>query len=90
MMIHYSIKIHGLVQGVFFRASTMQAANERNITGTVQNIPDGVVHIIAEGTEENMQSFIDWCKMGPPGAQVDNVEVTEGDVITYSGFKILH
>ena len=90
MMIHYSIKIHGNVQGVFFRASTMQAANKRKITGTVQNIQDGIVHIIAEGTEEDIKSFTDWCKIGPPGAQVDHIDIEKGDVVSYQGFKILH
>ena len=36
-------KIHGRVQGVYFRASTVQCAQELGLTGWVKNCDDGSV-----------------------------------------------
>ena len=54
-MKHLSIHVSGKVQGVFFRASTKEKAEEFNIKGNVRNNADGSVSIEAEGEEENLQ-----------------------------------
>ena len=46
---------HGLVQGVGFRYGTLQIANRLTITGTVQNLSDGTVKIIAEGNHPKLK-----------------------------------
>ena len=43
----------------------------------------------AEGEEEHINSFIQWCNRGPMGARVENVEVSEGDLKNFSGFDII-
>ena len=66
--------ISGRVQGVFFRASTQQKANEFNIKGWVRNLRDGRVEVMASGKTATMDLFLEWLHQGPPMAQVDNIE----------------
>lgn len=69
--------ISGRVQGVAFRAYTRQAARAAGVVGWVQNLPDGRVEAVFEGTPDRVQAMIDWCHHGPRGARVDKVEVIE-------------
>ena len=69
--------ITGLVQGVFYRASAAEEARRLEVTGYVQNEPDGSVSAIAEGTSGSIVKFIEWAESGPPGAHVREVEVTD-------------
>lgn len=89
MVRHYNIKVYGRVQGVFFRASTKTKADEFNITGFVRNERDETVYIEAEGEEENLQKFIEWCKQGPKYAIVEQCEIEEADLRSFNGFMVL-
>jgi len=71
MLRRVNIIVTGIVQGVFFRYNTMKKANELDIKGWVKNLRDGRVEIMAEGEEENLNKFIEWCKKGPQGAYVE-------------------
>jgi acylphosphatase len=84
------LKVHGLVQGVFFRKHTREKAEELNINGTVRNCQDGSVEIIAEGTEDQLSSFTAWCKSGPGRSRVDRVDIHELPLKNYSDFRIIH
>jgi len=68
------IKIFGDVHGVGFRYNTFQTANAMKLTGWVKNITGGI-EILAEGGEETLNKFIEWCKMGPSFANIDDLEV---------------
>lgn len=70
-----NVFVSGRVQGVFFRASTLEQAQRLGLTGWVKNLPDGSVEIVAEGSKPSLQSLIDWAHQGPPDAQVDSVQV---------------
>lgn len=87
-MEHFSIHISGKVQGVFFRASTKEKAQEFNIKGNVRNNADGSVSIEAEGDEENLRQFVEWCKRGPKFAQVERCEVKEAGIRNFKSFTI--
>ncbi len=67
--------ISGIVQGVFFRASVSQVARSLKLTGFVRNLSNGSVEVVAAGEEEFLNRMIDWCRKGPPGARVEQVEV---------------
>ncbi len=69
------IVVHGSVQGVFFRASTQSQASEYSLTGWVRNRPDGTVEIHAEGEKESLDRFIEWCRQGPPAANVQRLDL---------------
>ena len=75
------LRIHGRVQGVFFRAWTAEQARELGLTGWVRNRRDGSVELIAFGEQGALDALIHRCGRGPSGARVERfeVEVTEGD-----------
>lgn len=87
-MKHVSIRVYGRVQGVFFRASTKEVAEKLAISGSVRNEYDGSVAIEAEGDEEAIARFIEWCHKGPKLARVNRCEVAEGEVQNIKSFYI--
>jgi acylphosphatase len=69
------VRIHGRVQGVFFRGSMCGEARRFGVHGWVRNCPDGSVEAVAEGTRTAVDRLILWAHEGPPGALVTHVEV---------------
>ncbi|GJM28457.1 MAG: acylphosphatase [Cyclobacteriaceae bacterium] len=88
-MKHYTIRVDGRVQGVFFRASTLQKATSLGITGWVRNQPDGSVLISAQGEPEKLKQLIDWCKQGPEYATVTKLDYQESDLANLPSFTII-
>jgi acylphosphatase len=85
---HYDIRITGRVQGVFFRENTRELAVRQSIRGFVRNEPDGSVAIEAEGDSADLKVFTDYLHEGPPLARVEQVQMTDGELKGYVGFKI--
>jgi acylphosphatase len=73
-------KIHGNVQGVFFRKFAQTKADEFGVSGYAKNIEDGDVEIVAQGKEENLKLFLNAITVGPEEAQVESAEVQWGPV----------
>jgi acylphosphatase len=67
--------IHGLVQGVYFRASTRETALRLGVRGWVRNLSDGSVEALFEGENKKVEELVGWCYKGPPGARVTEVEL---------------
>ncbi len=88
MLKSYSIHVTGRVQGVFFRASTKEAAIKYNIHGFVRNELDSTVYIEAEGEENDLEKFIEWCREGPELAKVVEVKLEEKPIKSFSDFII--
>lgn len=85
-----NIRVFGIVQGVFFRRSTKDMADELGVSGWVRNEHDGSVEIMATGEKEVLEKFIEWCKGGPPMAKVEKVEVERlSEVEDFGYFSIL-
>lgn len=84
-----SITVEGLVQGVFYRQSTKAKAVDSGITGQIKNRPDGSVHIIATGTETQLDQLVKWCNKGPEMAIVTNVKVERLPLQTFKTFNIV-
>jgi acylphosphatase len=84
----YKIIITGRVQQVGFRFYTQQKALDLGITGSVQNLPNGDVMIVAYGNEANMLNFINWLHRGPSRAKVYNVDLQEIPFELITGFRI--
>jgi acylphosphatase len=82
------VVVRGSVQGVFFRAETRDRARSLGLSGWVRNEPDGSVAAEFEGDEEQVGSMIDWCKRGPGGAFVEDVEVVWIEPEGGEGFAI--
>ena len=86
----YKILIKGRVQGVGFRWSAAREATSLGITGYVKNLGDGSVYIEAEGSEGQLDRFVEWCRKGPGIGFVQDVDVTFFPPVDYSGFRIEH
>jgi acylphosphatase len=85
------VLISGMVQGVWFRAYTRDAARNAGVTGWVRNLPDGRVEAVFQGTSEQVSQVIDWCRKGSPGSWVKDVEVHEESPGTeFSSFEIMY
>jgi acylphosphatase len=83
------ILVSGRVQGVWFRASTREQALALGLDGDVRNLADGRVEIHAEGPTEAVDALVAWCRVGPSGARVAQVEVEEEPPVgAGSGFRV--
>lgn len=80
------LRIHGRVQGVYFRESMSRKAAELGISGWVCNRRDGTVEAMIQGPEEAVQYMLGWARTGPEMACVTDMEVTEGSG-SYTGFE---
>ena len=67
-------RLHGRVQGVGFRWWTRKTAEAMGISGTVKNLDDGSVEVMARADEEILQRFADKLRDGPATARVERVE----------------
>ena len=83
------VYISGQVQGVFFRDSARERAEQLGLVGWVRNLPDGRVEAIFEGPSEKVREMVRWCEEGPSHAEVEDVEAeieaSEGDL---EGFEV--
>jgi len=82
--------IRGRVQGVYFRASARERALGLDLKGWVRNSPEGHVELIASGSQENIEQFLIWCRQGPRGAKVTDIQVVSIEEIGFNTFTILH
>jgi len=83
------ILISGEVQGVFFRSNTRDFANGLGLKGWVRNLTDGRVEVVAEGEREKVEQLIEFCRKGPPGANVENLEIEWEEIKNeFEGFDI--
>jgi acylphosphatase len=89
-MLLYKIHVTGRVQGVGFRWSAANEARSLGIAGYVKNLSDGSVYIEAEGSREQLNAFVEWCKMGPGFGSVELVDVETFPPGNYTGFRIEH
>ena len=82
------VVVRGRVQGVFFRAETRARAQSLGIAGWVRNAPDGTVEAVFEGDPERVESMVEWCRRGPAGAQVDDVDAIPEEPTGEARFEV--
>ena len=82
------VVVSGRVQGVFFRDSVRRLAHERGLSGWVTNRDDGKVEAVFEGESEDVDALVDFCRSGPDGAAVENVEVSDEEPAGEAGFRV--
>jgi len=76
------VTIKGIVQGVGFRWFLRNKAHLLGLKGWVRNLPDGSVEAVVEGDKGAVMEFVDWCRIGPSSARVEDVKVK---MLPYSG-----
>jgi acylphosphatase len=72
------IRVHGRVQGVYFRESMCMKAAELGVRGWVRNRHDGTVEALVQGGEEAVRRVLAWARIGPASARVEGMSVEEG------------
>jgi acylphosphatase len=82
------VYVSGQVQGVFFRYETREGARSRGLAGWVRNLPDGRVEAVFEGSVDAVAEMVKWCRQGPRGAVVNQVEVAHEDPEGLEGFEV--
>lgn len=83
-----SIRVHGRVQGVFFRLAAKEKALQLGLAGMARNEADGSVLLEVEGEETDLASFVEWCRTGSEQAWVRRLEVAEAAARGVSDFII--
>ncbi len=68
-----SVRITGRVQGVFFRAETRKAALSEHVEGYVKNMADGSVQALFQGSRNQVETMLAWCRDGAPLSKVEEV-----------------
>jgi acylphosphatase len=71
------LRIHGRVQGVFYRGWSVEIARALGLRGWVRNRSDGSVEMLVQGDKAQVEAMIARCREGPPAARVEQVEVAE-------------
>ena len=85
--VHLIIK--GRVQGVFYRASAKDVAEEIGVAGWIKNTEEGNVEAMVSGSEEQLRKFIEWCKVGPKKAIVTDVVVSNKEEGNFTSFEVI-
>jgi acylphosphatase len=79
MIVARHLTIHGRVQGVWYRAWTVQTARELGLAGWVRNRRDGSVEAVVQGEAEAVLKFVELARTGPPHAAVERIETRDTD-----------
>ena len=91
MITNVHVLISGRVQGVWFRASTKQKADQLGLKGWVRNTNDGCLEAVFQGNDKQVSEMINWCHQGPPLAKIEKVNVTKKQSMdTFKDFSIKH
>ena len=87
-----SVRMHvwarGRVQGVFFRAEARARAESLGVAGWIRNADDGSVEAVFEGEDQQVESLLDWCRRGPAGALVEEVQAVREAPAGEAGFQV--
>ena len=81
------LRIHGEVQGVFYRAWSVEMARTLGLRGWVRNRRDGTVEMLVQGEVARVGRLIERCREGPPAARVERIDVEEAQEDAPPGFE---
>lgn len=81
--------VRGRVQGVGFRAWARSEAERIDITGSIRNLPDGGVEVMARGSAAGLDRFHEILSRGPSGSDVAGVSRDPATAVPTDGFVIL-
>jgi acylphosphatase len=80
------VRYEGDVQGVGFRYSTRKIATQLGVSGGVENLPDGAVHLVAEGPEDLLKQLLLQIDVSRLGAYIANKQIEWGAAQGLTGF----
>jgi acylphosphatase len=89
-MVRLEAIVSGNVQGVRYRVYVQDSATALELVGTVENLPDGTVKVVAEGTPDVLKEFVEYLHEGSLQARVDSVAIDWGTSTgTFDEFSVL-
>lgn len=77
IMRRVNIVVKGEVQGVSYRAYAKHEADKLGVCGWIANRRDGSVFVVAEGDDDMIARFVEWCSKGPPQAKIEFTDVVD-------------
>ncbi|AEM57372.1 acylphosphatase [Haloarcula hispanica N601] len=80
--------VSGRVQGVYYRATTRERAQDQGVDGWVRNLDDGRVEAVFEGPEDDVEAMVEFCHEGSERANVTDVEVEFEEPEGINGFEV--
>lgn len=90
-MIEMHCVVFGKVQGVAFRTYVQESAVELELVGSVKNLPDGTVEVLAQGFPDILKEFVEYLNEGSLMSRVDSVSVEWGTLSrTFDEFSLLY
>lgn len=88
-VIRRRVRVLGQVQGVGFRYTCRQQAQNLGVVGSVSNRDDGSVEAVFEGAPDAVHAMIAWCRRGPTSAWVSDLEVTDEEPTGERVFRVI-
>jgi acylphosphatase len=83
------LRIHGRVQGVWYRGWSVERARELGLDGWVRNRADGTVEMSLSGPQAAIDAMLDNCRHGPRAAQVSRIDAVDESEAVEPGFRQL-
>ncbi|WP_029007928.1 acylphosphatase [Azospirillum halopraeferens] len=80
------VRIHGRVQGVWYRGWTVERATGLGLRGWVRNRADGTVEAVFAGSGDAVERMLVDCRAGPPAARVVHIAVEPAEDPGPGGF----
>lgn len=81
------VTVRGRVQGVWYRAWTVEQAREIGLAGWVRNRSNGDVEALIEGDPHAVEALLERLWDGPPAARVDHIEIGDRAPCGLVGFE---
>jgi len=89
-MIQMQAIVSGEVQGVRFRVFVQEVATQMKLVGSVRNLPDETVEVIAQGMPDELKELVEYLNEGSLQAKVSSVAVEWQSVSkTFDEFSVL-
>lgn len=80
--------VSGTVQGVGYRRYVQRHARDLNLSGSAENLLDGRVEVVAEGSREGLDRLLHWLRRGPPHARVEDVQTQYSEATGLRDFHV--
>ena len=88
-MKNVKIKITGKVKKTGFQYYAKQFSKIYGITGFAKFTDNTTLFIEAEGAEYQLTKFIEFCKEGPFGSEITDIDITDGNIKHHKSFDII-
>ncbi|WP_345464830.1 acylphosphatase [Deinococcus carri] len=80
--------VSGTVQGVGYRRYVQRHARDLGLSGSAENLLDGRVEVVAEGSQADLDRLLHWLRRGPPHSRVDDVQTQYSEATGLRDFHV--